>query len=149
MLDKVTTKTVEDWNSWWLFVAWMIAAGSTLAALFIGEIVGQIPCNLCWFQRVFMFPLAILLGIAAFRLDVGIRIYAMPLVLFGAAIAAFHTLIYFGLIDEGITPCARVGPSCAGADMTIFGGVPLPLGSLLAFIAIGGFLALCRPGVFK
>ena len=107
MLDKVTGKSVEDWNSWWLLVAWLTAAGSTLAALFIGEIVGQAPCNLCWFQRVFMFPLAIMLGIAAFRLDVGIRIYAFPLVAVGAAIAAFHSLIYFGLTDEGITPCAR------------------------------------------
>ncbi|AZN70033.1 disulfide bond formation protein B [Georhizobium profundi] len=149
MLDKVSNKSAEDWNSWWLLVAWLIAAGSTLAALFIGEIVGQTPCNLCWFQRVFMFPLAIVLGIAAFRLDVGIRIYALPLVAIGAAIAAFHSLVYFGLIDEGITPCARDGPSCSGADMTIFGGVPLPLVSLLAFIAIGGSLALCRPGVFK
>jgi disulfide bond formation protein DsbB len=149
MPDKVSSSAVEERNSWCLFLAWLIAVASSMAALFIGEIMGQAPCNLCWFQRVFMFPLAILLGIAAFRLDVVIRIYALPLVVLGASVAAFHTLIYFGLIDEGITPCTRDGPSCSGAEITILGGVPLPLVSLLAFTAIGGLLALCRPGAFK
>ena len=48
-----------------LFAAWLIALVSTLAALFIGEVMGQAPCVLCWFQRAFMFPLAVILLIAA------------------------------------------------------------------------------------
>ena len=96
-----------------------------------------------------MFPLAIILGIAAFRSDSSIKFYALPLVGLGAAIAFFHTLIYFGLIEEAIIPCTRAGPSCAGEAMTILGSVPLPLASLIAFAAIGGLLFLCRPGGYR
>lgn len=149
MLNRMTNHEIEERNSWWLLLAWMIAVAATLIALFVGEILGQAPCNLCWFQRVFMFPLPIILGIAAFRADSAIRFYALPLVGIGAAIAAFHTLIYFGLVEEAITPCTRTGPSCAGEAMTILGTVPLPLASLLAFAAIGGLLFLCRAGVYR
>ena len=149
MLNKLSNDVVEERNGLWLLFAWMIAVAATLTALFIGEIVGQTPCNLCWFQRIFMFPLAIILGIATFRSDSSIKFYALPLVGLGAAIALFHTLIYFGLIEEAIVPCTRAGPSCAGEAMTILGSVPLPLASLIAFAAIGGLLFLCRPGVYR
>ena len=149
MLNKLSNDVVEERNGLWLLFAWMIAVAATLTALFIGEIVGQTPCNLCWFQRIFMFPLAIILGIAAFRSDSSIKFYALPLVGLGAAIAFFHTLIYFGLIEEAIIPCTRAGPSCAGEAMTILGSVPLPLASLIASAAIGGLLFLCRPGVYR
>jgi disulfide bond formation protein DsbB len=149
MLNKVSNQAVDDRNSWCLFLAWLIAVAATFAALFIGEIMGQAPCNLCWFQRIFMFPLAVILGIAAFRIDPAIKLYALPLAGFGMAVAGFHTLLYFGLIEEAISPCARNGPSCSGEAMTIMGGLPLPLISLLCFTAIAGLLALCRPGVFR
>lgn len=149
MLNKLSNDVVEERNGFWLLFAWMIAVAATLTALFIGEIVGQTPCNLCWFQRIFMFPLAIILGIAAFRSDSSIKFYALPLVGLGTAIALLHTLIYFGLLKEAIVPCTRAGPSCAGEAMTILGSVPLPLASLIAFAAIGGLLFLCRPGVYR
>lgn len=69
MLNRMANHEIEERNSWWLLLAWMIAVAATLIALFVGEILGQAPCNLCWFQRVFMFPLPIILGIAAFRAD--------------------------------------------------------------------------------
>lgn len=149
MLNKLSNAAIEERNSWLLLFSWMIAVAATLTALFISEIVGQPPCDLCWFQRIFMFPLAVILGIAAFRSDPNVRFYALPLVGIGAVIAAFHSLIYFELVNEAITPCSHTGPSCAGGAMTILGGVPLPLTSLLAFMVIGGLLFLCRPGVYR
>ena len=119
----------------YLFVAWIIAVAASLAALFIGEVVGQAPCSLCWHQRAFMFPLAVLLAVASFRGDTGIWCYGLPLAAIGMAIAAFHSLLYAGLIPEGIQPCSQ-GPSCASADMTILGMLPLPYLSLAAFAAI-------------
>lgn len=149
MLNRVSDTSIDERNARWLLLAWLIALAATVGALFIGEIMGQTPCNLCWFQRIFMFPLAVILGIAAFRLDPSIRIYALPLAGLGSAVAAFHTLLYFGLVEEALTPCARTGPSCAGEAMTIFGWLPLPLVSLLAFAAIAVSLLKCRPGVYR
>ncbi|MBW0368381.1 disulfide bond formation protein B [Ensifer adhaerens] len=121
----------------WLptFGAWIIALTSTLSALFIGEVMGQMPCDLCWYQRAFMFPLAVLLAIAACRSDGGSWIYAVPLAAIGWLIASFHNLLYFNVIPTTIKPCGQ-GPSCSGDGMTLFGIVPIPLLSLAAFTAI-------------
>ncbi|SMH26131.1 disulfide bond formation protein DsbB [Mesorhizobium australicum] len=132
-------------SSWTLlFLAFAVALASSLAVLFVGEVMGQVPCNLCWFQRAFMFPLAIVLAVAAFRSDASAWIYGVPLAAAGWLIASFHTLLYLGIIPEAIQPCTASGPSCSSADMTILGGVPLPALSLLAFSAIIVFLALAR-----
>lgn len=116
----------------WLFAAWVLALVSTLAVLFIGEVLGQTPCVLCWYQRAFMFPLAVILGIAVWRLDVNIWVYGLPLALIGAAIALWHLGLYYGLIAESIQPCTASGPSCIDEGMVIL-GLPIPLLSLGAF----------------
>jgi disulfide bond formation protein DsbB len=126
-----------------LFLAWLVALSATLGALFVGEVLGQTPCLLCWYQRIAMFPLALILGIACLRDDGGIRIYAMPAALAGAAIATWHSLVYFDVAPAGIAPCGQ-GPSCQGADMTLFGSLPLPVLSLGAFAAILLLLSIGR-----
>lgn len=139
------TVTPADNRSWApLFLALAIALASSLAVLFVGEVMGQAPCNLCWFQRAFMFPLAIVLAVAAFRSDAAVWIYAVPLAAVGWLVAGFHTLLYIGIIPETIQPCTASGPSCSGADMTILGGVPLPALSLGVFTAIIALLLLAR-----
>ena len=118
----------------WLFGAWIASVTASLGALFIGEVIGQAPCSLCWHQRAFMFPLAVILAIASFRSDSNVLPYAISLALLGSLIAGFHSLLYAGFIPEGIQPCAQ-GPSCSSGDM-VFGGAPLPYLSLAAFISI-------------
>ncbi|WP_187971601.1 disulfide bond formation protein B [Aquibium microcysteis] len=119
-----------------LFAAFAIALVSSLSVLFVGEVMGQVPCNLCWFQRAFMFPLTVVLGIAALRADTGAWLYGIALAKCGWLIAGFHTLLYAGIVPERIQPCTAGGPSCSGSDMTVLGVVPLPGLSLLAFSAI-------------
>ncbi|HMN84420.1 MAG TPA: disulfide bond formation protein B [Bauldia sp.] len=133
----------DGWS--YLFAAWLLALAATLTVLYVGEILGQTPCNLCWFQRAFMFPLAVVLGIAAYRADAGIWRYALPLAVAGAFVAAFHTALYVGLVPEAIEPCGR-GPSCTSGDMTIAGGAPLPVLSLAVFVLIALLLLLARRG---
>lgn len=131
-------------NAWTpLFAAFVLAIVASLVVLFVGEVLGQLPCNLCWFQRAFMFPLAIILGIAAFRSDAGGWIYGVPLATGGWLVAGFHTLLYFGLIPETLKPCLT-GPSCSSGDMNILGVLPLPVLSLVAFTAIIALLVLTR-----
>lgn len=122
-----------------VFAAWLVAVVATGGALFIGEVMGQAPCELCWYQRIAMFPLAWILGVAVFR-ETGVPTWqALPLALAGIAVAAFHNLIFFGIIPEAIHQCGG-GVSCTDGDMTLFGLVPIPTLSLIAFVAIAALL---------
>lgn len=118
-----------------LFAAWLVALLSTLSVLFIGEVLGQTPCVLCWFQRAFMFPLAIILGAGLWYSDKNVWRYGVPLALGGFGIALYHTLLYFGIIPEAIQPCSASGPSCVDQGMVIL-GMPIPLLATLAFLMI-------------
>ena len=126
-----------------LYTAWAIALAATLGALFIGEVLGQAPCHLCWYQRIAMFPLALILGLAALSGELGIRRYALPLAFIGGLVAAYHSGLFLGIIPEPIVPCSRTGPSCTDASMTIL-GLPLPVLSLLCFAAIALLLILMK-----
>lgn len=138
------TKTDGDRRTWWfLLAAWLIAMSASLGALFIGEIMGQAPCVLCWFQRAFMFPLAIVLLVACLRSDAGVWGYALPLAVIGGLVAIYHTLLVVGLIPTPIVQCSA-GPSCSSADMAIFGWLSIPALSVAAFAAIIVLLILVR-----
>jgi disulfide bond formation protein DsbB len=119
----------------WLLGAWGVALTATLGALFIGEVMGMTPCLLCWYQRIFMFPLAVILGIAAFAEDRRGAIYALPLALGGTAVAGYHTALVAGWVPQWWVPCGA-GPSCSEQSLSIFGGIQIPWLSLLAFGAI-------------
>lgn len=141
MAEAVPARDQAGWAP--LFAAWLLALLASLVVLFIGEVMGQVPCHLCWFQRAFMFPLAIVLGVAALRGETGAWRYALPLAVGGALVAGFHSLLYLGVIPEGITPCSQ-GVSCTSAEMTILGGLPLPLLATGAFGLIALLLLVAR-----
>lgn len=116
-----------------LVLAWLLASAATLGALFLGEVMGMTPCVLCWYQRIFMFPLAIVLGIAAFTDDRRGAFYALWLALGGLCIASHHTLLVAGLIPKTWTPCGS-GVSCANQKLDLFNGaIQIPWLSLAAF----------------
>lgn len=119
-----------------LGLAWVVALVASLAVLFIGEILGQAPCMLCWFQRAFMFPLAIILGLGLWWQDRRVGLYGIALSLGGAAVALWHLGLYTGLIPEPIQPCTATGPSCTDDNQLVL-GIPIPLMALVAFAMIG------------
>lgn len=120
--------------------AWLLALASSLAVLFIGEVLGQTPCVLCWFQRAFMFPLAVVLGIGLWVGDRRVGRYGVALSLGGGAIALWHLGLYVGLVPAQIQPCSATGPSCTDANQA-FLGAPIPLLALLSFTAIAALSA--------
>lgn len=132
MTDRVGTDLA-------LALAWLVALVSSLTVLFVGEVMGQAPCVLCWFQRAFMFPLAIILGAGLWWRDRTVGRYGALLALGGSAIALWHVGLYFGLVPARIEPCAAGGPSCTDDNQLVL-GIPLPLLSLIAF---GVIAALC------
>ncbi|WP_157314315.1 disulfide bond formation protein B [Chitinibacter sp. GC72] len=122
-------------NWFFIFAAWLIAAGGTLGALFFGEVMGLVPCTLCWYQRIFMFPLAIILPLALFPLDSKVVRYALPLALLGLGFAIYHWLLQLGIIPVSASPCSQ-GSSCSEVSAEWFGFLTIPLMSVCAFAAI-------------
>lgn len=122
-----------------LFAAWLIAAVATAGSLFFSQVMEFAPCELCWYQRICLFPLVLVLARGLFPLDRGVVRYALPLAGLGTAIAAYHVLVYEGVIPESLRPCAR-GVSCREEYLELFGFVSIPLMALLAFAAITGLL---------
>ena len=128
--------------SLWLYAAWLVSLAATLGALFIGEVLGQTPCVLCWYQRIAMFPLVWILGVACLTNDRRVGYYALPLALIGAVIALLHSLLYAGIVKEALVPCQRNGPSCTDSAMLTFGGLPIPYLSFVSFTAIIFLIAI-------
>lgn len=129
-------KQQENNYDWLLiFSAWLIAAVSTLGSLFFSEVMELIPCVLCWYQRIFLFPLAIILLIGLFPLDKKVVNYALPLAIIGLLLTVYHCLLFFGVIPENLQPCSQ-GVSCTDDNMVLFGFLPIPILSLTAFLII-------------
>ena len=118
-----------------LFVCWSIALLSTLGSLFFSEVMGLIPCELCWYQRLFMFPLVVVLLVGLHPLDIRVARYALPLAIIGLLFTLYHCLLFYGFIPESLQPCQR-GISCAGDGMVLLGFLPIPLLSLAAFTVL-------------
>lgn len=124
-------------------LAWLVSVVATAGALFIGEVMGMTPCVLCWYQRIAMFPLAVILGMACYSNDRRGVVYALPLALSGMALAGYHTLLVAGLIPKAWIPCGA-GVSCSDQKLEILNGVQIPWLSLAAFILIAGLLLAYR-----
>ena len=136
-------------SAWMLiFGGWLIAGVSTLGALFFSEVMDLPPCVLCWYQRIFMFPLAILLPIGLFPFDRKIIRYGLPLALGGWLIALFHVLLAGGLIPESIRPCTQ-GVPCTEVQIEWLGFLTIPLLSFLAFSVISALLIAARYRIAK
>ncbi len=122
--------------SWWfIFGAWLVATVSTIGSLFFSEVMELVPCVLCWYQRIFMFPLAVILLVGLHPLDVRVVRYALPVAVIGLLFTIYHSLLFYGFIPENLLPCSQ-GISCSDASMELFGFLPIPLLSLASFLII-------------
>lgn len=125
-----------------LWCALVIAVIATSGSLFFSEIAGFEPCKLCWFQRIFMYPQVLLLGIALYRKDNGIIYSIIPMSVIGAGIAAYHYAIQ--KMPHAIS-CGDGAVSCSTMYFFHFGYITIPVMALTAFILIGLFALLSKP----
>ncbi len=117
------------------WLAFLVAATATLGSLYFSEVAHFVPCRLCWFQRIAMYPLSVILFVGAVRRDPAVRWYAAPLAVIGAGIAGYHTLIEWRPeLDTGA--CEAFGPSCTDVWFREFGFVTLATMSLVGFLTI-------------
>src|SRR3990167_4327207 len=126
-----------------LFFAWVISLTALLITLYSSEIRNIPVCHLCWYQRIMLYPLAILLGIAIFRDDLKIYIYALPLSLIGALFAFYQYLLQMFPKFAPISFCST-GPSCSDIHLQIFGFITFPLLSLIAALLISALLLISK-----
>ncbi|MBM3908230.1 MAG: disulfide bond formation protein B [Gemmatimonadetes bacterium] len=137
-----TDPTSRESRAWTLvFAAWLLAAAGTLGALFFGEVMKLPPCSLCWYQRIFMFPLAIVLPFALFPFSRAVVRAVLPLPVIGGLLATWHLLLVAGVIPERVAPCTQ-GVPCSETVITWFGFVTIPLLAFVAFAAMTVLLFL-------
>jgi disulfide bond formation protein DsbB len=137
--------TTRATDAAWLLVfgAWLVATASTLGALFFSEIMELPPCLLCWYQRIFMFPLVLLLPVGLFPFDPKVVRYALPLALVGGTIAIYHQLLVLGIVPERASPCTR-GVPCAEVQIEWLGFITIPFLAVAAFTSIVVLLFIAR-----
>lgn len=125
-----------------LLLAWIAAIIATLGSLYFSEVMHFIPCTLCWYQRIFMYPLAIILGVAVYRNDKGIYKYALPLSIIGLLIAGYHTLLQRIPYLQQFEMCST-GVPCSKDYINWLGFITIPLLALIAFTIITVCLIIC------
>lgn len=126
-----------------LWLAWLIAAVAMVASLYFSESARFEPCRLCWFQRIAMYPNALILLVAAIRNDRKVVWYSAPLAAIGAVVSVYHYVIEWNPdLNAGV---CGLGPSCTTVWFREFGFVTLPFMALCGFLAIIVLVVVARP----
>lgn len=126
------------------YAAWTLALFSAAGSLFFSEVMDLPPCVLCWYQRIAMYPLVLIIGIGIAFNEAKWKLFALPLALIGLALAVYHNLVYYGVIPESLTPCSQ-GVSCSERQIEWLGFVTIPLMGLLSFLAISVLVLVYKP----
>lgn len=117
-----------------LWLAWVMAVVATLGSLYYSEIADFVPCKFCWYQRIAMYPLAVILGVAAFGRDRRAARYVLPLASAGAVIASYHYLIQ-QVPSLSTGACSTTVP-CSAPWVWKFDFVSIPFMALVSFATI-------------
>ena len=116
-------------------LAWIIAVLASAISLSLSEVFHLTPCVLCWYQRICMYPQAVIIGVGYVRKDKNWPLTALPLLAVGWLIASFHTLLQWHIIPETLAPCVT-GVSCTTKQINWFGFLTIPFMSWIAFSGI-------------
>lgn len=126
-----------------LYVAWLVSIIATLGSLYFSEIQSFIPCELCWYQRILMYPLVLTLGIATFQNDKSVKKYVLPISIIGGSISLFHYLEQKVPGFAEIKPCAN-GMPCSTEYINWLGFITIPFLALIAFSLVSACMLLVR-----
>ena len=125
------------------YLAWVIALAGVIGSLFFSEVMQLPPCVLCWYQRIALYPLVVIIGMGIVMRDGRMKYYALPIFLIGLAISVYHNLLYYKIIPENIAPCVT-GVPCTLRQIEWLGFITIPLMSLAAFAALAACLLLYK-----
>lgn len=141
--EKITALNETNFNDILPYAAWVVALTATTGSLFFSEVMELPPCVLCWYQRIAMYPLVIIIGVGIILRDSRLKFYALPLCLVGLTVSVYHNMLYYGLISESLAPCTA-GISCTSRQIEWLGFITIPLMALTAFVIISSILFLYK-----
>jgi disulfide bond formation protein DsbB len=121
--------------------ALVVAVVATAGSLYYSQIVHYIPCELCWYQRICMYPLSAILAVGVIRRDRTVVWYAAPFVLFGAPVSLYHWLVERVPSFAESSSCSVFVP-CSVPYFEELGYVTLSFMALSAFLVIGALLVV-------
>jgi disulfide bond formation protein DsbB len=130
-------RALEGYELWLVFVVASIATGGSL---FFSEVAHYVPCELCWFQRIFMYPLSIVTLLAALFNDHRVARYLLPLPVIGAGFAIYHVLVEEGVVTQSQSCLVSAPGGCATKWIDEFGYVTIPVLALTGFALVFAFL---------
>lgn len=130
------------------FALWVVALFATAGSLFFSEVMEFIPCTLCWYQRICMYPLVFISFISVLQFDRNILKYMFPLTSIGWAISLFHYLIQLEIIPASASPC-RSGIPCEAKYINWAGFISIPFLSFMAFTLILTLLIIIQRKLSK
>ncbi|RFU60252.1 disulfide oxidoreductase [Bacillus sp. V59.32b] len=119
----------------YLYFAWIVSVVATLGSLYFSQIRGFIPCELCWYQRILMYPLALILGIGTFQNDSSVKKFVLPMAIIGWCISFYHYLVQKVPAFSEIKPCVS-GVPCSAQYINWYGFITIPFLALSAFSII-------------
>jgi non-canonical purine NTP pyrophosphatase (RdgB/HAM1 family) len=125
----------ELFQTFMVYLAWLQSIVATGGSLYFSEVMHLPPCVLCWYQRILMYPLALLLAVGLIRKDKALHWYVLPLSVLGLVISGYHNLLYYGILPQALAPCTA-GVSCTTRFFAWFGFITIPLLSFIAFAVI-------------
>jgi disulfide bond formation protein DsbB len=142
--EKRTNFYLDFIDKHFLILTFLISLVASVFPLVYSEIIHFLPCVLCWWQRVFMFPLVFMFGIALWDKDRRVIRYALPLLCAGFLISVYQNFFYyFG--ETSNVPCDATGVSCYQHVVSEFGGyISIPMLALTAFFALLTLLAVAH-----
>jgi len=120
-------QSVKNFNL--LYLAWILSLISVAGSLFYSNYLMLPPCSLCWYQRICIFPLVLILGAGFLIKDKNVFWYAMPLTFIGWIISLYHNLLYYKIIPKPLVACSA-GASCTEKQIEYFGFISIPLMAL-------------------
>lgn len=118
-----------------VLIAFIISLIATLGSLFFSEIMEFIPCTMCWYQRIFMYPLVLIFLVNLLYPDDKLFKYSFPLVLTGLSFSIYHNLLMFKIISEEMVPCVQ-GVPCSTVYINWLGFITIPFLSFISFLTI-------------
>ncbi len=124
-----------------VLLCFLVAGIATLGSLFFSEVMNFVPCSMCWYQRIFMYPLVLIFLINLLYPDDKLFKYSMPLVATGLFFSIYHNLLMFDIIPESVVPCVS-GVPCSTEYINWFGFITIPFLSLISYLVLFILLVL-------